>query len=102
MRKLLIKLFGLHPKKCYVLTQSSGSWDGIDAWVAGIYFDKSEAEKYQKILLEQMEEAKNVPPPFESEDGLTEEELSIYNRWWNKNNDAHELNAPVIREYFIN
>lgn len=101
MRKIL-RILGLLPNKCYILSQSSGSWDGISSWIEGIYFDKSEAEKYQKILLEHMEGIKSIPPPFESEEGLTEEELSIYNRWWNRNNDAHELNAPVVKEYFIN
>jgi hypothetical protein len=111
MRKILIKLFGLHPKKCYVLTQSSGSWDGIDVWVAGIYFHKAEAEKQREILIQQVEEARNISSPFESKEGLTEEEfeeslseeeLVIYNKWWNKNNDAWELNASVIREYLLN
>lgn len=101
MRKIL-RILGLLPNKCYILSQSSGSWDGISPWIVGIYFDKSEAEKYKKILLEHMEDIKNIPPPFESEDGLTEEELLIYNRWWNKHNEACELNAPVIREYTIN
>lgn len=97
-----VKNTGFLPDRCYVVSQSSGGWEGKTLWIESIHYDKSDAERKEKLLLKHMEELRNVPPPFESEEGLTEDELLIYNRWWNRNNDAHELNAPVIKEYFIN
>ena len=42
----------------------------------------------------------NVMSELESElEFLTEEQVGIYYKWWNENNDAQEFNSAKVVEY---
>ena len=86
---------------CYVVECSAGSYDDYHTWIAGIFPDAIDAENLKKEIETKNEIVKNIPSPFDESDleFLTEEQVDIYYKWWNENNDAQEFNSARVVEY---
>ena len=88
-------------RKCYVVSCSSGQYDGFNVWIDGIFLSEIDAEKRKKEIEEYNQAILDTPCPFKEEDleYLTDKQLEEYYRWDMDRYYARELNGVKEKEY---
>ena len=88
-------------KKCYVVSCSSGQYDGFNVWIDGIFLSEMDAEKRKNEIEEYNQVILDTPCPFKEEDleYLTDKQLEEYYRWDMDRYYAEEFNGAKVKEY---